>query len=494
MYRAIVVDDEPSAMEYICSVIEKKCPGFEVSGRAGNGVEALALMDQIQPDVVITDVKMPCMDGIGLVSRLCEKYPEVATVIVSGYQDFEYARGAIQSGVSDYLLKPLKPSDLQERLQQIERKLGMIYHRRRTELMKAMCGNRRVEPDIDMARYFPSAGYYAAIIRKNGLPKRFARQTGFEVFSTEDEAVMLYGRDEMEALCLYPQEILKGQSFGETSRKFYNAELRPYYYVTAVVHEAPFPISAFPGVVKALYHKLDDCIVIGKNQFIKDLEASPHCEVSQKEKEQRELVEFLIRGENTASLPDEAGKLVDFWRDAERNQLYIENQIRYLLQLLKNNPDFARIYGNYHFLLDEALYYVNSMEELKLELQALLRLLLPEQSQPEADEPERLFAAILSYLHSHMEEPLTIGAICEKFNLSQATLSRWFRKYKDISFGNYLTEMRIEKAKQILVQSPGVHIKDVAERVGYADPFYFSRIFRSIAGICPSDFAQEKMK
>lgn len=489
MYRAMVVDDEPAALEYICSIIDKKCPNYIVAAQAGNGEEALAMMDDIQPDIVITDVKMPRIDGIGLVSRLHEQYPEVATVIVSGHQDFEYAKGAIQSGVSDYLLKPLKPSDLQEILARLEAKLGRLYHHRRTELMKMMCSYRRPDTGLDVNYYFPSNRYYAAIIRKNGLPKRFSRQTGFEIFSTEDEKIMLYGRDEMEALYLYSEEILDGKPFFETIQALYDAET-PCYYVTAVIHENGFPISEFPDVVKKLYRKLDEGVVIGKNQFVSDSYETFHSEASKKEKEQRDLVEYLIREGTSARMISETGKLVDLWNKAGHNQLYIENQLRYLLQLLKKNADFVNIYGSYALLLDDALYYVNSMEELKLEIQALLRLLLPE-SQPEADDMEQLFSAILSYLHSHMDEPLSISMICAKFNLSQTTLSRWFRKYKGISFSNYLTEIRIGKAKQIIEQYPEAYIKDIAERVGYCDQFYFSRIFRSIVGICPSDYAQK---
>lgn len=90
-----------------------------------------------------------------------------------------------------------------------------------------------------------------------------------------------------------------------------------------------------------------------------------------------------------------------------------------------------------------------------------------------------------------MAETLTIGIVCQKFNLSQTTLSRWFRKFEDNSFSNYLTEIRIKKAQAIFRKSPDMYIKDVAAQVGYCDQFYFSRIFRSIVGKCPSDFVSE---
>uniref|UniRef100_S0DFZ8 Putative transcriptional regulator n=1 Tax=termite gut metagenome TaxID=433724 RepID=S0DFZ8_9ZZZZ len=489
----MVVDDEPSALQHICSIIEKKCPAYQVVARAENGEQALALLPEALPDIVITDVRMPRMDGIGLVARLHREHPDIATVIVSGYQDFEYAKGAIQSGVSDYLLKPLKPSDLQELLERLEGKLNGVHHRHRTELMKAMCSQHRPGEDASLERYFPSRRYWAAIVRKNGLPRRFSRHTGFEIFSTEEEEAMIYGRDEMEALYLYPEELLEGRPFEAVARGLYEAELGPYLYVTAVVHREAFPIRVFPGVVKTLYHKLDESIVIGRNQCLADSDDGRQAEATEDERRQRELVERLIQSENSARLPAEAGKLFELWAEAGHNQIYVENQLRYLLQLMKQNHDFSSEYGNYTFLMDEALYYVNSMAELKLEMVALLKLLsagIP----AEASEAERLMGDILAYLHGHMEHPLAISDICGKFGVSQPTLSRWFRKYQNTSFNNYLTRMRMERARKILQQNPGVLVKDVAESVGYTDQFYFSRIFRSVVGVRPSDYADTYKK
>lgn len=490
MYRVMVVDDEPAAQQHICSIIEKKCPGYQVVARAENGEEALARMAECAPDVVITDVKMPRLDGIGLVSRLHAQSPEVATVIVSGYQDFEYAKGAIQSGVSDYLLKPLAPADLKELLERISVRLNAVFHRRRTELMKAMCGSYRLDADADVERYFPARQYHAVIVRKNGLPKRFTRQTGFEIFSTEEEKVIIYGRDEMEALYLYPKELLEGRPFHEEAQALYGAELGPYHYVTAVVCPEAFPIWDFPGIVKSLYRQLDERIVIGRNQLLEKSEGAYHTDVSLDEKEQRELVEYLIRSENYVRLLCEVEKMFGLWADAGHNQIYIENQIRHLLQLMKSNHSFSAEYGSYTFLVDEALHYAGSMEEVKLEMLALLRLLAPAAHPAETGNIEYLFDSIVSYLQGHMEEPLTMSAICGKFNVSQTTLSRWFRKYKNISFSNYLTKIRIEKAQTLLRKAPGALVKDVAEQVGYSDQFYFSRIFSSVVGMCPSDYVR----
>lgn len=306
---------------------------------------------------------------------------------------------------------------------------------------------------------------------------------------------MVYARDEMEALYLYPEEMLEYRSFEEITRELYEAELCPHHYVTAVVHRDAFSIQAFPGIVKAIYQKLDESITIGRNHYFWADEESPHYAESQAEKDLREQVEYYIRHNRMTQFIQAVGALFDLWEETGNNQIYIENQIRYLLHLMKKSYDFSRTQENYHFLLDEALYSVHSMEELKLELMALIKLLAPSSRQPEAaDDAERLFSTILAYLYSHMADTLTIGIVCQKFNLSQTTLSRWFRKFENNSFSNYLTEIRIQRAQKILRDSPDTYIKDVAEQVGYCDQFYFSRIFRSIVGVCPTDFVRDCIK
>lgn len=492
MYRVMVVDDEPSALQHLCAIISKKCKNYHVVAQAENGEQALALMSEVRPDIVITDVRMPRMDGISLVTRLKAEYSETLTVIVSGFQDFEYAKKGIQQGVSDYLLKPLRPIDLQGLLERLELKLDDVYSRKTLDLMRAMCIHCEHPSPDDVEKYFTSEHYYAAILRRNGLPRRFSGPSNLEILTVRTEKVMAYGRDAMEMLCLCSAERLGGKGFAELACELYEDQLSPFNYVTCIFREAKFRIQEFPNVAKHLYGMLDECITIGRNQFVNDRINQFRCEVQPREKEQRELVEYLIRSESSNNLLVEMGNLVDIWDKAGHNHIYIGNQINHLLHLGKRNEEFIETYGSYTQLVDESLHYVVSMEELKIELLELIKILFLSDTQTAADSPAQLFETILAYMHAHMEEPLNVSVICRKFNISQTTLNRWFRKYIANSFNNYLSEIRITKAMQILQQNPNLMIKDVAKRVGYSDQFYFSRLFRSVAGWSPSDYVEKQ--
>ena len=119
-FKVIVADDEKLIANNIARKIEQGSDAFEVVAKAGTGQEAFALAQQLMPDVVFSDIKMPEMDGIELLAALRKHNPSVLTVIISGYSDFEYTRAAIRNSAADYLLKPVNPEELKQLLHRLE--------------------------------------------------------------------------------------------------------------------------------------------------------------------------------------------------------------------------------------------------------------------------------------------------------------------------------------------------------------------------------------
>ena len=118
-FKVIVADDEKLIANNIARRVEDSSEAFRVIARAGSGTEALEQARELLPDVVFSDIKMPEMDGIELISKLRKEHPEILCVIVSGYSDFEYMKAAIQNSAVDYLLKPVNPEELHRLLQKL---------------------------------------------------------------------------------------------------------------------------------------------------------------------------------------------------------------------------------------------------------------------------------------------------------------------------------------------------------------------------------------
>ena len=113
LYSVLLVDDEEEVYSVIMKKLDWEAMGFRIAGYARNGVEALEMAEEIQPDVVMTDIKMPYMDGLTLSKKLKELYQKIKIIIFSGFDEFEYAKQCIGLGITDYLLKPIVRADIQ---------------------------------------------------------------------------------------------------------------------------------------------------------------------------------------------------------------------------------------------------------------------------------------------------------------------------------------------------------------------------------------------
>lgn len=233
MYKVLLVDDEPGALMMMQSIMEKKCTSYNICGTAENGIDALDKISILHPDVVISDVKMPLMNGIDLVTQLRKQYPDIVSIIVSGYQEFEYAKAALQVGVWNYILKPIVPSTVQKTMEELEEKLNEIFYQERKRIIYALCNGGEVE-ESRTQKYFAYDEYYIAMVRKNGLPRRFSSDKKMEIYSDLHEQMTIYGRDEMEALYIVPGDILFGQTFEEYILKVQEREKAENQYITCL--------------------------------------------------------------------------------------------------------------------------------------------------------------------------------------------------------------------------------------------------------------------
>jgi len=272
----------------------------------------------------------------------------------------------------------------------------------------------------------------------------------------ENERIYLYGRDEMEALYLIPEELLAGESFHDWMNKIYVKECGEYYYTTAILHEKSFDLQEFPVVSKKLYRQLDESTIIGENQIIEDSLSECELFVTEQEKQSMEKIVYWITCQECKKIKSEMEHLFHLWEKKCVTQLYIEGQIRYIFQLIKNHRLPLKEQGEkvgLEFYIDDAFYYAANLTELKESVLSSLLQLLPQCGHEKNDDRQELFQDIIVYLNQHMNENITLNAICKKFCISQTSLSKQFRTYQDCSFSNYLTKIRIEKAKQIMLVS-----------------------------------------
>lgn len=160
--RILIVEDEYLTRQGIKGMIHWEQEGFQIVGEASNGEEALARIEELKPQIVLTDVVMPVMDGIALTQAIQERYPEIRVIVLSGYSDFEYVKSIFQHGAVDYILKPTL--NQQELLATLCKAAGQIPDfvltagegiRSRASSTRRCPGSPRRTPWKSCARYFP---------------------------------------------------------------------------------------------------------------------------------------------------------------------------------------------------------------------------------------------------------------------------------------------------------------------------------------------------
>lgn len=487
MYKVLVVDDESASLKHICNIITGKCPDFAVVGTARNGQMAMEKIEESKPDVLFSDVMMPGMNGIELVTEVKRLYPEVLSVIVSGYNDFQYAKGAISAGVCDYILKPVRPSDVAVLMEELHRVLDKQYYERRMLFLKKISMGMEWTDRKEMECLFPDENYYAAICRRNGLPARFTRSFSADMYSMPQEKVLIYGRDEKEALYLCPGRLLQGESFESYFHKVYDKMRKEDDFFTAVLKKNSFRPEELAETLKKLYRKLDERIVIGKNNLLfldedenRSEEEYPHS---------FEMLKHYVRKKDSKGIRSEVMRLFREWEKQECPQIRLEERIHYLLIGLVEKGYIERFS---EFVLDDIFAEAASMEDLA---KSILVLLDPGAEQEQIqDKREEEYDEILHYLEEHLEENISAQSVCRKFAVCQTVLSKIFRKYGGCSFSSCLTGLRMEQAKKIMQENSGILVRDVAEKVGYSDQFYFSRVFRAAEGLSPSEYLEKHAK
>ena len=455
MYQVFIAEDEPAALQHLCNIIRIKCQNFQVVGTAENGQEALEQLESFHPDILITDVKMPVMDGIMLAKRVKERYPDLLTVIISGYQDFSYAQSALRFGVCDYILKPVKPSVLQESLRILKGRLDEYYYKMRNRIIHEMCaGNFTENPGFQ--QIFPEEEYYTALLRKNSLPRRFLESQGVEFFSGMEEQMIVYGRDEMETLYICPKKLLFHNSFYQVVQNLLEKEkkTKTMSFYTLILTEKPVSAKELFPTIRRLIYILDHRLIIGKNQTI----------------------EIGLQGEKKEQKTE---------TQMQEEKLILE-RLR-ILQIFKNENVENELQENAEYLLDDLFYYTENMQKLKENISQILCRNKEEQQKGKIDTPD-FFEKIENYMKEQLALPLSAQKICTIFGISQTYLSKLFRKYSTESFNRHLATLRIEKAKEIMEDKPDLFIKDIAAMVGFSDQFYFSRIFHSITGMSPAEY------
>ncbi len=532
MLKVFLVEDESVVREGLRDNIAWQQYGYQFAGEASDGEMALPLIRKLRPDVLITDIKMPFMDGLALSRMVSQEFPQTKIVIISGYDDFEYARQAISVGVEQYLLKPVTRMNLQKVLQEIRgkienereqenyiekfRKEMQEYEQfsRRNFFEKLFGGHLSVQEIYEEAQKLSleldAACYNLAMVslweKKNpegrgkdlGLAERkqeelmhyFMRYPEYLVFRWNITTYGILMKGEMQQM-----EELRTRCVNNISRICNEPDMEWYLAVGDPVER----VSLLPECYNRVNHTLSYRF-LKPREHVLAYRGADNENHGQEEgglggvdiaKTDPEIIKgFLMRGQQD-ELEDFVDSYLESQKDALRSKLfrdYLMLSIRFTAIAYAESLGFTQeeLLGN--AWTDKMQNLSLDRKDMKPYMMSLLGKAIELGSRERDSQGKKIIQKALDYIEDNFaQEALSLNAAAQAANVSANYLSALFSQEKKTTFTEYVTQKRMEAAKRLL-RGTEKHSGEIAAEVGFKDPHYFSFVFKKTQGCTPREY------
>lgn len=497
MITILIVDDEKLERNGIKFLLKREAGEYQIL-EASNGREALSILKTHSVDILLSDIKMPYMNGLELSEKVRGQYPELPIVIFSGYNDFSYAREALRYGVSDYVLKPVDPAEFHKTLDKVTAYLA-----------------ERQDSEAKQSR------------REDYLKKYFLLNYLYSGKEEElDSAVSLAELDK-EGLNRYSRMILAGSTsnFFEIEEGTFREDLkekiqRDFYYLNLNSSESLF----FFKEKSCDYHRLAiklhgffqqrydvDCYFVVSSElegYRQMPEMLPGMEQLLEEQFYEPEVHVFSVDERSESGEisqiEDAKVLQNIVEDIRHKDIvHLWQNFRRIERKYKTDKQFSEMYIKFVFssVLKELYEAMLSSGEKRLsrEVDRLYRCKTIQEVMSVTEKAIREFekyqndqnhgfrdevARVKSYIYHHYDEELSAEVLAEKVCLSAGYLSHIFKQETGVNLNRFIRDCRMKKAKELL-ETTNLKIVQIARQVGFSNNSYFCRSFREYFGDTP---------
>ena len=536
MLKVFLVEDESIVREGLRDNIPWQQYGYEFVGEASDGEMALPLIQKTKPDVLLTDIKMPFMDGLSLSRLVHQEFPDMKIIIISGYDDFEYARGAILVGAEQYLLKPITRAAMQKVLAELKTKIETEREQKtyqekfqsevreyeqfsRTDFFVKVFEGRMPVQDIYEEASKLSLKINAAcynILLFSLQEKRTGENTGMESedFARKREELLHYFIRYPENLVFRWNVNTYGVLIKGSSEQMAEFAARCLENVERICHPAEDVLDWYVALGDPVERLslLSECYGRANHLFAYRF-LTPQMHILTGETIGRNMPEKegsdRIRDIDPAKM--DAGLIRDFLVQGARDEIsdFVENYLLAVGEALQ-----SAMFRNY-LTLHVYFVSVSYVESLGGGREEFLKLLSSEGLTPEGqydvdalpdyfcgliekamelrdresdNQSRHILKKALSYIEENYPlETLSLNSVAQEVNVSANYFSAIFSKAMQVTFVEYVTGRRMDKAKKLLRQTQ-MHTGEIALEVGYKDPHYFSFVFKKTQGCTPREY------
>lgn len=502
--RILIVEDEVKIRMGISRLISSHTE-HSVVGEAKNGREGLEMINRLRPELVISDIRMPVMDGLEMLQEAVEAGSHCHFAILSGYSEFEYAQKALRQGVDDYLLKPLAPEDVTKLLDKIQKRLRLEEEEsaQTTEglLRDLLTGGRRDVADIcrrlektgaleQGVPLFLAAGY----VGNTNVRYCQALTRQWERMKEDHPELHLY-----YVMLENTQEVfLLAQ--GEISREDMEKKLRRRIYQNITEEDQPvwtFQELDAPESIQDTVQKLREYYLYGIRIGYREILTAEKIEKIAEEDFQYPLhlesrMQSAICKESAENLRKEAENFVIYTKEMKCSPRYIRKTYKKMLGFLENvchevNPEAYKLLQKQD--LERTASGMITFGELETCFRKAVESILESKDKKE-DIRNYAIRRAISFIREHYSENISLDMLADRLEITPEYLSTLFNKEVGINFSTFLKRFRISQAKRLL-KGTDEKIYSIALQVGYNDPKYFNRVFKEEVGVSPGDYKQK---
>jgi two-component system, response regulator YesN len=534
MLGIVVVDDEELIRKGLIKIITKSGMDISILGEASNGQEALEVIRRNIPDLVITDVKMPKMDGIELIQQIELEFPGVRKIVLSGFDDFNYVRDTMRRGAMDYLLKPVDDVQLIDLLKKIESELEKEKEKKEKEInlkmqldqslpllkeqfvQKIICetvtslkdierGLENYNIDLLKGEYqvlLISMDNHKAVYERLGAEE--ARHKVFALRNISEESILRYASF---VSCHYCSGIIVAISISDKSVEDLNKVLMALYSNLTKDFDLQFSISMGRPVnsLTRLKESYDSAVSNLRFRFYNRkqtlLYAGTDDGLMEGQSRKDHLAGFLENCEDRLKScvelanPDTSTKIVEelcsrFFKVMTDpvDALWALSDV--FSKIKRSVPEFekalAEVLG-FDYSYEKALGMFDTLEEVKKYTTSIYTGVIERIMEMRKRKDRKLVEAVKEFVQKHYCEEITLKRLAEAVYANASYICDLFKSQTGENFVEYLTRLRIEKAKSLLKD---VRIKtyEVGQLVGYPDATYFSKVFKKMVGVTPSEY------
>lgn len=467
MYKVLIVDDEEYIIKSLMRGIDWEAHGFEVIAGCSDGLDAYNEIISLKPDLVFADIRMPGLNGLELIKKVRESLHNTVFVIISGYAEFAYAQKALNYGAFGYCLKPFDNDEIHGVLKKVRAVLDMPDKNAEEDIIScleedneenlnkidAYLRSNGIELDKGVTLIVTVGCKSPAALNENGIARLMIGSGKYIYF--------IDGEKELE----FDNSLKKGLLGKSTG-------------VCEELHS-----------LKNLKRVIDETFVLAYQYFVSGGSGPFRKSGSDGRPEERLLIDFenALISMDIDQIKEKLGRLGEGAKNGGINVKHAVNiynaYVSFSARLLEEDS-----YEDYIYSIDDLCRQFADIHEMFAYIVAsVCNIIVKKESGLKEDVKNEYFKKIMDYVKQNFNREITIQSLSGDFAINPNYLSQLFRRELKVTFTDYITNLRINYARELL-QKTGFTLEEIANKSGYTDYFYFIRVFKKVAGLSPGQF------